>query len=145
MTLRVLGLDMGERRIGVALSDPLGLTAGRLTVIERHGLEADVAVVRQLVERHEVQTIVVGLPLTLRGERGIQAKRVEAFAQQLARRLGLPVAFVDERLTTVQGERVLREVKASRRQRKQTIDQLAAQIILQQYLDTQRHAGISER
>lgn len=138
--MRILGLDVGERRIGVALSDESGVIAGRLTLIERRGLAADLETVRQLVERHGVTTVVVGLPLTMRGTRGPQAQRVTAFAQQLSRRLSQPVEFVDERLTTVQGQRVLRDVSASRQKRRQTIDQIAAQLILQQFLDARRDA-----
>lgn len=138
--MRILGLDVGERRIGVALSDESGVIAGRLTLIERRGLAADLDTVQQLVERHGVTTVVVGLPLTMRGTRGPQAQRVTAFAQQLSGRLSQPVEFVDERLTTVQGQRVLRDVNASRQRRRQTIDQIAAQLILQQFLDARRDA-----
>ena len=137
---RILGLDVGERRLGVALSDPLGLTAQRLAVIERKGTEADLEVIRSLVAQHGVGTIVIGLPLALRGERGSAAKRIAAFARYLESRLAVPVRLVDERFTTVQGERVLRETATPRRKRKQLIDQVAAQLILQQYLETQRAA-----
>lgn len=137
--MRVLGLDVGDRRIGVALSDPLGITAQRLTVVERQRLPADVEAVRALVERHAVERVVVGLPLTLRGTTGPQAEKVTAFADALRRRLAVPVQFIDERLTTVQGERALVAAGATRRRRKQLIDQVAAQLILQQFLDAQRH------
>ena len=136
--MRVLGLDVGDRRIGVALSDSLGLTAQRLTVLERGRSLEDAAAVRALVERHGVEAVVVGLPLTLRGDEGPQAKKVIAFAETLRQRLSVPVQLIDERMTTVQGERALLETGASRRTRKQVIDQVAAQLILQQFLDTQR-------
>ena len=136
--MRVLGLDVGDRRIGVALSDALGLTAQRLTVLEREGTAKDAAAVCALVEQHGAEAVVVGLPLTLRGDEGPQAKKVLAFAQTLRRRLSVPVQLIDERMTTVQGERALLETGASRRARKQVIDQVAAQLILQQFLDTQR-------
>ena len=135
--VRVLGLDVGERRIGVALSDPLGLSAQRLAVLERRGTAADVEAVQALVGQHGVTSVVVGLPLTLRGAQGTQAKRVSAFAQTLGRRVGIPVHLVDERLTTVQGERALIATGASRRKRRAVIDQVAAQLILQQFLDAQ--------
>ena len=135
---RILGLDVGERRIGVALSDPLGLTAGPLTVLKRRTLEADLEELQRLVIRHDVGTIIVGLPLTMRGERGPQAQRVTAFGETVSKRLNVPVTFIDERLTTVQGERALLEMDTSRRRRKQVIDQVAAQLILQQFLETQR-------
>ena len=137
---RILGLDVGDVRIGVALSDPLGFTAQRLQVLERSGLAKDVAAVRGLIERHSAARVVIGMPLTLQGERGIQAHKVEAFATALERAGGVPITFVDERLTTVQGERALRETNTRGKKRKQVIDQIAAQLILQQYLDTAREA-----
>ena len=133
--MRVLGLDVGERRIGVAMSDTLGLTAQRLTVLARRGTAADLDAVDALITAHGAERVIVGLPLTLRGARGPQAQRVAAFAEALRRRVGVPVEYVDERLTTVQGERALIAADTSRRKRKQVIDQVAAQLILQQYLD----------
>ena len=135
--MRVLGLDVGERRIGGALSDSLGLTAEPLTVMNGQSLAMDHEAVRRLIEHHAVERVVVGLPLTMRGERGIQAGKVVAFSEALGRRVTVPVQLLDERLTTVQGERALLETGASRRKRKATIDQVAAQLILQQFLDTQ--------
>lgn len=139
--MRVLGLDVGDRRIGVAVSDPLGLTAQRLDNLERQGAQKDVEAVCALVEQYGVGTIVVGLPLTMQGEQGPQAKKVSAFSQALRGRVSVPIHMVDERLTTVQGERALIEMKTSRRKRKQMIDAVAAQLILQQFLDTQRPGG----
>ena len=141
--MRVLGLDVGERRIGVALSDPLGLTAQRLTVLERSGDHTDVEAICELIVKHGVSSVIVGLPLTMRGAHGPQAQRVTSFAQVLRRQSAVPVQLVDERLTTVQGERALLATDTSRRRRKQVIDQVAAQLILQQYLETQR--GKAER
>ena len=135
---RVLGLDVGDRRIGVAMSDPLGLTAQGLTVVERHGGAGDVEAVRALVEQHGVETVVVGLPLTMRGEHGPQAKKVVEFSDALKRRISVPIELVDERLTTVQGARALRDTGASQKTRKAMIDQVAAQLILQQFLDRGR-------
>lgn len=132
---RVLGLDVGERRIGVAISDPLGLTAQRLDVIERRGTEQDVQTIRSLVTAHQPEAVVVGLPLTMRGTVGTQAKRVLAFVEQLRAAVACPVHVLDERLTTAQGQRALLETDASRRTRKRLIDQVAAQLILQAYLD----------
>ena len=132
---RLLGLDIGERRIGVALSDPLGITAQRLTVIERQGLAHDLSAIAELVTTHQVEAVIVGLPLTMRGETGEQAKLVQALAEQLASRIPCPIRFIDERLTTVQSERALLETDTSRKRRKGLIDQLAAQLILQSYLD----------
>lgn len=141
---RVLGLDIGRKRIGLALSDPLGLTAGGLGVLERGGSRQAVAAIADLVTRHQVKTVVVGLPLTLRGSRGAQAQRVQSFAALLARAVEAAeatVVFMDERLTTAQGHRALIEAGVSRKRRKESIDQAAAQLILQSYLDKQRDAS----
>ena len=135
-----MGLDVGERRIGIALSDTLGLTAQRLAVLTRHSASADAKAIGALVGQHGVETLVVGLPLTLRGEQGTQAKRVTAFVETLRQHVTVPIQLIDERLTTVQGERALLETGASRRKRKQVIDQVAAQLILQQFLDAHAHS-----
>ena len=140
--MRLLGLDVGDRRIGVAMSDALGMTAQRLTVVERQGLTQDVEAVRELVEQHGVSTIVVGLPLTMRGEAGVQAGKVTGFVEALRRRVAVPVEVVDERLTTVEGERALRAAGASPRARKRAIDQVAAQLILQQFLERRRQSDL---
>lgn len=136
--MRILGLDVGDRRIGVALSDPIGLTAQPVTTVDRRHPSGDVEAIKALVERHGVGLVVVGLPLTLRGEQGPQAKKVLAFAERLRQRLAIPVQLLDERLTTIQGTRSLLETGTSSRTRKQVIDQVAAQLILQQFLDTHR-------
>ena len=135
--MRILSLDVGTRRIGVALSDPLGLTAQGLTVLTRQSRTKDLEVLCALVKQHAVETIVVGLPLTMRGERGPQARQMQTLARQLEGRCGVPVELVDERLTTAQSERILLEGDVSRRKRKHVIDQMAAQLILQHYLDVQ--------
>jgi len=137
--MRVLGLDVGDRRIGVALSDALGLTAQRLMVLERQNLSADLEAIRTLIATHAVKRVVVGLPLTMRGVQGPQAKKVAAFIASLQRCVTVPVQSLDERLTTVQGQRALSEMNTSPRKRKQIIDQVAAQLILQHFLDTQRN------
>ena len=136
--MRILGLDLGEKHIGVALSDALGLTAQRLTRLDARGTAKDLDAVRVLAAQHGVEVIVVGLPLTLQGEQGPRAKRAIAFCEALRRHLTIPVHLIDERLTTVQGERALLETDTSRRKRKQVIDLVAAQLILQHYLETIR-------
>lgn len=138
--MRVLGLDVGDRRIGVALSDALGVTAQRLTVITRSEPARDVQVIAALASEHDVAAVVVGLPLTMRGELGEQANRVMTFVDTLRRAVRCPVPVWDERLTTVQGERALLATDTPRQKRKRLIDQVAAQLILQAYLDakTQR-------
>jgi len=132
---RILGLDVGERRIGVALSDPLGLTAQRLAVLQRRDPVTDFKTIAALATGHHAEAIVVGLPLTMQGVVGTQAGRIMAFVEQLRVHVRCPVHVVDERLTTVEGERALLATDASRRKRKQLIDQVAAQLILQAYLD----------
>ncbi len=136
MVGRVLGLDVGERRIGVSLSDALGLTAQRLTLIQRQTLAQDVKTVAALVEEREATAVVVGLPITMRGDIGEQAQRVMTVVEALRGALSCPVHVMDERLTTAQGERALLETDTSRSKRKRLIDQVAAQLILQAYLDT---------
>lgn len=132
---RILGLDVGERRIGVAISDPLGLSAQRLTVLERRTTPEDIEAVARLVDAHHAEEVVVGLPLTMQGACGSQATRMLAFLEVLRPRLRCPVQTMDERLTTAQGERALLETDTSRRRRKVLRDQVAAQLILQAYLD----------
>ena len=136
--MRILGLDVGDRTIGVALSDPLGLTAQRLTLLTRKNESADTEAVAALAAKHAVGIVVVGLPLMMSGRSGTQAAKTRAFAAALNRKLGLPIELVDERLTTVEGTRALLETNTSRRRRKEIIDQVAAQLILQQYLDRAR-------
>lgn len=134
----MLGLDLGERRIGVAMSDTLGLTAQGLTVLARRGAAVDLEAVSELATQHRVERIIVGLPLAMDGTRGTPARRAETFARVLERRTGLPVELVDERFTTAQGNRILLEAGVSRAKRKQLADQLAAQLILQHYLEIHR-------
>jgi len=141
--MRAMALDVGDRRIGVALSDALGITAQRLTMIERASLAKDLDAIAQLVAEHEVEDVVVGLPLTMHGDLGDQAKKVMHFVDALKARLPCRVHVLDERLTTVQGERSLLATDTSRRRRKQLVDQIAAQLILQSYLDT-KHASAQD-
>jgi len=129
---RVLGLDVGEERIGVAMSDPLGITAQPLGVIDA---ESGIAKLKELVSRHEIGLIVVGHPLTLKGERGERARSVEEFARNLGSTTGVPFALVDERLSSKAAERVIREMGKKPSREKGRVDELAAVIILQSYLD----------
>jgi putative Holliday junction resolvase len=136
--IRILALDLGEKRIGVALSDALGLTAQGLTVLSRQNLERDLEQVIALVEKHAVQEIVIGLPRHMDGRLGDRAEEALFWAKELQERLSLPVRTSDERLTTVQAERVLLEADVSRRKRRQVIDKMAAALILQGFLDSRR-------
>jgi len=130
-----MGLDYGEKRIGVALSDPLGLIAQPLTTLARTSLEKDLDALAVLQEKHEVRRVVIGLPLSLKGERGDRARAAEGFGRRLERKTGVPVEAWDERLTSVQAERALLEGDVSRKRRREVIDRTAAVFILQSWLD----------
>jgi putative Holliday junction resolvase len=132
---RVLGLDVGERRIGVALSDPSGLLASPLMTIRRGGGQSDVDEVVHLVAQHDVDEIIVGLPLSLSGQIGAQAKRTAEFARALTEAAPVPVNTVDERYSSVQAERILRESGVQPSRDKARVDAVAAAVILQSYLD----------
>lgn len=135
---RIMALDVGRKTIGVAVSDPLGWTGQGVGVIRRKGREHDLAEVGRLVREWDVSELVVGLPLSLDGSHGPQAKLVAAFARELAGATGLPVHLHDERLTTREAERLLVGADLSRRRRRQVIDKTAAVLILQSYLDARR-------
>jgi len=130
--LKALGLDVGERRLGVALSDPGKRLAFPLTVIRRTGGEEDIEALKRLVREHEVDEVVIGLPFSLDGNLGPQARRVMEFVEELTRALSLPVVLWDERLSTVEADRRLREAGVKD---KEARDALAAVIVLQSYLD----------
>jgi putative holliday junction resolvase len=134
--IRILGLDLGEKRIGVALSDPLGITAQGLTVISRREKMEDLARLTELARQHHVQEIVIGLPRHFDGRLGDLASEVFDFKEHFEKQLNIPVHTWDERLTTVQAERVLLEADLSRRRRRQVIDKLAAVLILQAFMDS---------
>ena len=139
--MRALGLDLGTVRIGVAVSDELGLAAHPRQVLTRKGGAADVETVAGLVDAEGAEVVVVGLPLTPEGTVGPAAKRTLAFVEALRRRLAVPVETWDERFSTAAVERVLIEGDVSRAKRKQVIDKQAAAFILQGWLDAQRPPG----
>jgi putative pre-16S rRNA nuclease len=132
---RILGIDPGEKRIGLAMSDPLGITAQGLPTIQVKSPADAVEQISRVAREADVKRIVVGLPLNMDGSEGEQAKRAHFLGSQLEELLGLPVIFRDERLTSRQAELVLLEADMRRKKRKENIDRLAAQIILQSYLD----------
>jgi putative Holliday junction resolvase len=136
---RVMALDVGERRIGVAISDPTRLLATPHSTLHAQPRTVALARIAQLVRENEVAEIVVGLPLTLSGEVGPQAKLVLAFVDDLRGTLDLPLHTFDERLTSVEAERVMSELGLKPEQRKARIDQVAASLILQDFLDHQRN------
>jgi putative Holliday junction resolvase len=135
--LRVLGLDHGERRIGVAVSDATGTIATPHSVIDRRG--GDVSeTLRSVIAEYDVELVVVGLPLQLSGEEGTSARSARAFADTVAEATGLPVALQDERFTTVTAEDALIEGGVRRRERREVRDKVAAAVMLQGYLDSRR-------
>lgn len=136
--VRILGLDIGTKRIGVAVSDPLGITAQSVSVVECKGSEKDLERIVALVEEYRATEIVVGVPYNMDGSEGPQAQQVRRFMAEIAVRSGLPVREWDERLSTVAAERVLLEADMSRAKRRKVVDKLAAAIILQGFLDKRR-------
>lgn len=133
--MRIMGLDVGEKRIGIALSDPMGWTAQAHSVLSRTKLEEDFQHIRKLCAEYEVEKIVVGFPRNMNGTVGPKAREIQEFAESLQEYLNLPLDYWDERLTSKQAERVLLEADISRRKRKQLIDKIAAANILQAYLN----------
>jgi len=131
-----MGLDVGERRIGVALSDPLGSFAQPHTTVAVEGRKTDVPKIAAIARDHEVSALVVGLPLHMHGEEGEAAKKARRLGNAVAANLGLEVTYWDERLTTVQAERTLIDGGMRRHKRKGVVDQVAAVLILQAYLDS---------
>ncbi|MBM4125200.1 MAG: Holliday junction resolvase RuvX [Nitrospira sp.] len=138
---RILALDYGTKRVGVALSDELGWTAQPLETYLRRSLEADVAHVQQLVLAHEVREVVLGLPLRLDGSIGPAAESANQFKEQLERVLSVPVIAWDERYTTKAAEDILIQANMSRKKRKGTVDRIAAAILLQSYLESLSSSG----
>lgn len=135
---RVLALDVGDRRIGVAVSDPLGFTAQPLPTWARRTPAEDITYIVRIATEWQVAAIVVGHPLTLAGTKSPQTLKTEAFAATLSAQSPCPVRLWDERLTSAQGERAMLEDGVRREQRRGAADQVAAQLLLQHYLDTQR-------
>ncbi len=133
--VRILALDVGHKRIGLAVSDPLGLTAQGLGVLERKDWDRDLSKILEVASPYRVQEVLVGLPRHMDGRLGDQAEEILALAQALAEALGAKVATWDERLTTVEAERLLINADMSRRRRRRVVDQVAATLILQAYLD----------
>ncbi|MDP8215368.1 MAG: Holliday junction resolvase RuvX [Candidatus Euphemobacter frigidus] len=132
---RILGIDPGEKRIGLALSDPLGITAQGLETLQVTSPGDAVQQISEIARQVEVSKIIIGLPLNMDGSKGEQARRAQRLGARLEAALHLPVLFRDERLTSRQAEQVLIEANLSRRRRREKIDRMAAQLILQNYLD----------
>jgi len=138
---RVLGLDVGSKTIGMAVSDPLGITAQGLETIRRRTKRLDFAQLATVVRKYEVREIVVGYPLRLSGTEGAQSEKMRQFADELRHQFGLPVHLWDERLTSAQANRVLREAELSIRKRGQAVDRMAAVLILQSWMEAREAPG----
>lgn len=137
--MRILGLDYGSKTVGVAVCDPLGITAQMVETIVRERedkLRRTLARIQALVEEYKIERIVLGYPKNMNNTLGERVQKTEEFGRMLERRLGLPVIYWDERLTTVAAERILMESGVRRENRKQVIDKVAAGLILQGYLDS---------
>ena len=136
--MRVLGLDIGETRVGVAVSDPLGIIASPLAVLDARGLMRDPTPLARLAEDYEVECLVVGLPLTLAGDEGPQAAEIRTRAERLGAKLGLAVEYHDERLSTAEARKRMREAGLSDKDQRGLLDKVAAAIVLQRWLDARR-------
>lgn len=134
--MRILALDLGEKRIGVAVSDELNITAQGLETIKRRTIEDTLNKIKSLIKEYGVSKVVIGMPLNMDGTRGARARLSEEFVTLLRKEISVETELIDERLTSAQGERVLLEADASRKKRKASIDKIAAQLILQTYLDS---------
>jgi putative Holliday junction resolvase len=141
---RILALDFGARNLGLAVSDELGLTAQGLPTYRRSNKKNDFDHLRRLLRHYGVREIVMGLPLRMSGAEGTQAEKVHEFAEELRRRFKLPVHLLDERLTSVQANRVLRESEMSIPKRAAVVDQLAAVLILQSFLEVRKRTSSGE-
>ncbi len=139
--MRVLGLDIGSARIGVAVSDPTGSVATPLAVLDARELARDPRALARLAEDYEAELLLVGLPLTLAGEEGPQAADVRVLADRLAAVISLPVVYFDERNSTAEARRTMREAGVSEREQRGTLDMVAAAIFLQAWLDARRTEG----
>lgn len=140
--MRILGLDMGSKRIGIAISDELGFTAQGLETLESKNPESDADNIGKIVEQYGVTEVVVGMPYNMNGTEGPQAKKVREFMERMAQKMDVPLKEWDERLSTAAAERTLLEADLSRSKRRKVIDKLAAVLILQGYLDN-RSRGLS--
>jgi putative Holliday junction resolvase len=138
---RILALDVGEKTLGVAVSDPLRMIAQPVSTIRRRGIRSDLRAIMELVESHEAVEILVGMPLRLQGDEGPAAESVLSFIEKLRPVLEIPIVKWDERFSTAQAEKILLEADLSRKKRREVIDKVAASIILQSYLDSRGRSG----
>ena len=142
--MRIMGLDFGSKTVGVAVSDPLLLTAQGVEIIRRkeeNKLRQTLARIEELVKEYEVEKLVIGLPKHMNGSEGVRVELTEEFKEKLERRTGLPVVLWDERLTTVAADKTMMEAGIRRENRKDYVDMIAATFILQGYLDYLSNTG----
>lgn len=137
--MRLMGLDFGDKTIGVAISDPMGWTAQSKTTIRRKNLNDDFIILKKYLNEYDIGEIVVGLPINMDGTTGSRVEKTVQFVNFLKKRIDIPVILWDERLSTKQAESILLEADLSRKKRKKVVDQLAAGIILQSYLDSKKN------
>lgn len=133
--MRKLGLDFGDARIGLALSDPLGIFASGLETYHRKNLDADLQYIANLIKEKQVDTVVAGLPINMDGSMGPRVEKTKEFCQKLQEVCEVKIEYLDERLTTVAAEKMLIQADVRREDRKKVIDKVAATIILQSFLD----------
>ncbi|PYP85718.1 MAG: Holliday junction resolvase RuvX [Candidatus Angelobacter sp. Gp1-AA117] len=133
-TGRILAIDYGSRRMGLAVSDLLGITAQGIDTLQRRNKRTDFARLGGIIRQYNVQEIVLGYPLRMSGEAGTQSQKVAEFAEELRQRFGLPVHLWDERLTSAEANRLLKEAELSIQKRAQAVDRMAAVLILQSFL-----------
>jgi putative Holliday junction resolvase len=133
---RILAIDYGSRRMGLAVSDPLGITAQGIETLERKNKRADFGRLERTIREYHVREIVLGNPLRMSGQEGTQSQKVAEFAEELRQRFQLPVHLWDERLTSAEANRLLRENEVSIRKRAQAVDRMAAVLILQSFLQS---------
>lgn len=133
--MRIMGLDVGDKTIGVAISDPLGWTAQGIKTIKRTGIKKDIDEIINIINEYNVEKVIVGLPKNMNGTIGERAQKIMSFCNKLKGKISLDIEFEDERLTTVSAERMLIEADVSRKKRKEVIDTIAATYILQTYLN----------
>lgn len=138
LPVRILALDVGSKRIGVAVSDPLGITAQGLETIHRQNKRRDLETLRKLISDYQVKEVVVGLPLRLSGAEGTQSEKMRRFAGDLHSHLGVTVHLWDERWTSTEANRLLRETNLSIEKRGKAVDRMAATLILQSWLEAHR-------
>jgi putative Holliday junction resolvase len=141
---RILALDVGKKRIGLAVSDELGLTAQGIETLQRTRIREDLAQLKSIAEQWKVQTLLIGRPLHMSGDESRQSEYTREFAERAARHLALPVILWDERLTSAEAERMLRSSGASLEQRKKAVDRLAAVLLLDSFLEYRRQTAEDE-